>query len=66
MIILIPYKEQVDESDFKGFLDRNNLKKEDSRQDKIQQIMKDFANKSNIRVFDMMSYFKQQNSTYVA
>lgn len=62
LMVLIPHREQVDDSKFREYIKQYGLDGKDVEYDKIQKLAVKFASENKIEVFDMLPYFRQKNS----
>ncbi len=60
-MVIIPHREQVDDSKFREYAKENSLDEKDVEYGKIQKLAAEFASKNKIEAFDMLPYFRQKN-----
>lgn len=61
VMVVIPHREQVDDSKFREYIKENGLGEKDLEYGKIQKLATEFAGKNKIDAFDMLPYFRQKN-----
>lgn len=62
VMLIIPHREQVDDSKFEEFIKQYGLNEKELEHDKIQKLAVKFARENKIEVFDMLPYFRQKNA----